>query len=176
MSNLDIALRPWVREDAPALFAAIIDSAAELGPWSPWLSPGFSEAMAGLYIEKTLEDRATGGGHELAIVGREGDEEIVLGSCGINEIAPVHGVANVGYWVHSSHTKRGIATSVVRQLADWTFANTELNRLEIVVAVGNEASIRVARKVGAVYEGRQAKRLLIRGQALDAEMFALLRP
>ena len=50
-----------------------------------------------------------------------------------------------------------------------------LIRLEIVVAVGNLASHRVAEKVGAVSEGTLRRRILLHGAARDATMFSLTR-
>jgi hypothetical protein len=51
------------------------------------------------------------------------------------------------------------------------FRKRTLSRLEIVVALGNLASRRVAEKVGAVLEGTLQRRLLLHGAARDATMF-----
>lgn len=53
--------------------------------------------------------------------------------------------------------------------------NTNLIRLEILIAVGNTASQRVAEKVGAVREGILRKRLVLHDEAHDAVMFSLVR-
>jgi RimJ/RimL family protein N-acetyltransferase len=78
--------------------------------------------------------------------------------------------------VRSSQTSQGIATSAAREVAAWAFAQTNLVRLEIVVAVGNVGSQRVAEKVGARREGVLRKRLFLNGRSEDALMFALFRP
>jgi RimJ/RimL family protein N-acetyltransferase len=49
-----------------------------------------------------------------------------------------------------------------------------LQRIEILAAVGNKASQRVAEKAGAKKEGLLRKRLSIRGQAHDAVMYSLI--
>ena len=175
MVELAIALRPWAAADAPALFDAIAESAGDLGPWSPWWHPGFSEADALVFIEGTIAARPLGEAHELAIIAGTGTDERILGSCGINEINALHGVANLGYWVRSTQTGRGIASAVVRQLAAWVFGNMDLNRLELVIATGNPASRRVAEKAGANFEGVQRQRLLLHGTTHDADMFAICR-
>jgi len=71
------------------------------------------------------------------------------GGCGINHINAQDRVANLGYWIRTSCTGQGIATSAVKLLVAWAFANTGLNRIEIVVAVDNHRSQRVAERVGA---------------------------
>lgn len=52
---------------------------------------------------------------------------------------------------------------------------TNLIRLEVVVAAGNDASQWVAEKAGACREGTLLKRLLLHGVAHDAVMFSLTR-
>jgi len=58
----------------------------------------------------------------------------------------------------------------------WAFASTELVRLEILVAISNLPSQRVAEKAGAVREGVLRRRLLLHGVSHDAVMFSLTRP
>lgn len=170
-----IALRPWSPADAPALMDAIAESAGDLGPWSPWWHPGFDESDALAFIQGTIEARPKGEAHELAIIAGAGDDERILGSCGINEIKALHGVANLGYWVRSSETGKGIASAVVRQLATWVFGHMDLNRLELVIATGNPASKGVAEKAGAKFEGVQRQRLLLHGTTHDAVMYSICR-
>jgi RimJ/RimL family protein N-acetyltransferase len=83
--------------------------------------------------------------------------------------------ANLGYWIRSSQTRRGLATAAVRLLAHWAFDNTDLNRLELVISVENLASLRVAEKAGAVREGILRSRLLLYGRSHDAALYSLLR-
>jgi RimJ/RimL family protein N-acetyltransferase len=85
-------------------------------------------------------------------------------------------LANLGYWVRSSQTRRGIATRATRLLADWAFQNTELHRLEILVAVRNHPSLRVAAKAGAVWEGVLPARLRLGDEMHDAVLFSIVRP
>src|SRR6185295_8307844 len=98
------------------------------------------------------------------------------GGCGINHINEVDRFANLGYWVRTSLAGRGFAPAAVLQLISWTFANTILNRLEIVVAVDNVRSQRVAEKVGAQRDGVLRKRVVVRGVSSDAVMYSVVRP
>ena len=87
-----------------------------------------------------------------------------------------HQFANLGYWVRSSAVGSGVATAGVQLVRDWAFANTELSRLEVVVATSNLVSLRVAEKAGAVFEGTLRSRLHIHGAVHDAAMFSFVRP
>ncbi|MFS8084914.1 MAG: GNAT family N-acetyltransferase, partial [Acidobacteriota bacterium] len=79
-----------------------------------------------------------------------------------------------GYWVRTSAAGRGIATGAARLMARFSFEQVGLHRVEIVAAVPNIASQRVAEKVGAVREGVLRNRLLIGKESQDAVLFSLI--
>jgi len=86
----------------------------------------------------------------------------------------VHQMANLGYWVRTSAAGRGVATRAARLVARFGFAQLDLHRIEILAAVDNIGSQKVAEKAGAVREGVLRKRLLINGESQDAVIFSLL--
>ena len=168
----EIAIRPYERRDAEALYEAIHESMRELSTWMPWCHPAYSLADSRTWIEHcvaTWERRAE---YNFAVVDPAGG---FLGGCGLNQLRPDHRVANLGYWIRTSATGRGVATAAVRQLARFAFRDTDLARLELVIAVGNARSHRVAAKVGALREGLARDRLYAHGASHDATMYALLR-
>jgi RimJ/RimL family protein N-acetyltransferase len=67
-----------------------------------------------------------------------------------------------------------VASKASRLGARFGFEELGLHRLEILAAISNVASQRVAEKIGAVREGILRKRLLIRGESHDAVMFSLV--
>jgi len=167
-----VCIRPYDAADAPALFEAIHESMAELLPWMPWCHPGYSIEEARAWIELTLAGHLDGTMFDFAI---EADGSFA-GACGINHIDPLNRVANLGYWVRTSYAGRGIVTRAVHQLVDWALANTSLERIEIVAAVDNVRSQRVAERVGARREAVLAKRTMAGGRPSAAVMYAVLRP
>jgi ribosomal-protein-serine acetyltransferase len=68
-----------------------------------------------------------------------------------------------------------VATAAVQRLRNWGFGHTALIRIEVVIAIGNRASLRVAEKAGATREGTLRSRLLLHGTAHDAPMFSFIR-
>jgi ribosomal-protein-serine acetyltransferase len=62
----------------------------------------------------------------------------------------------------------------VKALSKFGFSELRLGRIEIVVAVGNDASISVARKSGALQEGLARNRLKIHEKFSDAHVFSLV--
>jgi len=166
------SIRPYEPEDAQALWEAARESVAEVHQWLDWCHPQYSLAEAEEWIRSRAPLAAEGREYTFAIVGAEGR---FLGACGVNQINRIQKFGNLGYWIRTSATRRGVATEAVRQVAHFAFANTDLVRLEIVCAVGNNASQRVAERAGAVREGVLRRRLVIHGQSVDAVMHSLVR-
>ncbi len=174
-----ISLRRFRLDDAERLVEAVRESVGQIEPWMPWCHPGYSIDEARTFIASAEGAWDARTGSEMAIVapdGAGGDRaERILGVCGLNQVRPGGRIANLGYWVRTGATGAGVATEAVARLARFAFTETELVRLEIVVAVGNPASARVAEKAGALPEGIAHDRLYCQGRDHDAWMFALLR-
>jgi ribosomal-protein-serine acetyltransferase len=159
-------------DDAPAIWEAARESLAELQRWMPWAHAKYAidETRSWLTVQvQAFQQRTT---FEFAIVD---DNGAYLGGCGLNQLDALNQRANLGYWVRSSAAGKGVATAATRLTRDWGFANTDLARLEVLVAVRNAASRRVAEKSGAVYEGILRSRLLVHGTRHDAVMYAFIR-
>jgi RimJ/RimL family protein N-acetyltransferase len=158
--------------DAIDLASAVVESAQELGQWMGWCHPAYSLDEAQSWIKMQQELTRQGLAYEFAIRDREGR---YLGGCGVNQFNIANRFANLGYWVRTSEMGRGVAPAAARLVATEVFLRTDLVRLEIVCAVGNMRSQRVADKVGAVREGILRRRLAIPNGASDAVMFSLVR-
>jgi ribosomal-protein-serine acetyltransferase len=169
---MTISLRAPTRADAPALVEMIHESLEDLRPWAEWAVDSYDAEDALKRVEDLDRWRMEGTAHEFFIT--DGDEGL-LGICGLNRIDPANRVANLGYWVRTSAAGTGVAPRAARLLAGWAFANSTLHRLEIVIAVGNERSHRVAEKIGAHFEGVLRSRLWLHGQPHDARIYSMLR-
>jgi len=172
MSLFEIRIRPYVAADVPLLFEAVMESRPQLGPWMPWCHRDYSLEDSQTWVADRPAAFAAGTEYAFVIATTDGE---FLGACGLNQIDRNDRRANLGYWVRSSRTGLGSATEATRQLARWAFENTDLQRLEIVAAVGNRASQAVASKSGAVPEGIARSRLLLHGVAHDAAIYAITR-
>ena len=167
-----VRIRRYRRDDAEAMRDAAVESVREVYPWLPWCHPAYSLDESRAWIERCDATWADGSEYQFAIVDRA---ERILGGCGLNQLRREHRNANLGYWVRTSATRRGVAAAAARQLARFAFRETNLVRLEIVVDVDNSASHRVAAKVDALREGVAHDRLFVHGRPRDAVVYALLR-
>lgn len=167
----DIGIRPFHAHEAAAFVEAVRESIPDLAPYMPWAHPDYSleEAQSWIDDSRGAFDACTK--HEFAIVD---PDDRLMGGVGINLRNDLHRVANLGYWVRSSASDRGLATTAARVAAIFGFKSLRLQRLEILVVVSNSASLRVAEKLGALREGVLRNRLRIYDQALDAVMYSLV--
>jgi RimJ/RimL family protein N-acetyltransferase len=83
--------------------------------------------------------------------------------------------AEIGYWVAPEARGRGVAPDAVRAVCRWAFSVKGLELIEWRAEVGNEASRRVAEKAGFLMEGQLRKRLVHRGERVDAWVGSLLK-
>lgn len=174
MSTLGPAvIRPFTETDESALVEAVRESYAEVSQWMVWCRPDYSNEHAAAWIRAAIAGPSTGSSYEFAVFDPSGT---FAGVCGVNHVNNVDRFANIGYWIRTSLTRRGIAPAAVLAVAEWTFANTHLNRLEIVAAVGNTRSQRVAQKTGAVREAVLRQRMMVGGAPSDAIVYSLVRP
>ncbi|HEX8407035.1 MAG TPA: GNAT family N-acetyltransferase [Duganella sp.] len=167
-----LCLRPLLPADAPALTEAALESLPTVGLWLPWCDAEFTLADAEEWVRICAADRADGKAHSLGIF--DADDGAYLGGIGINHINREHDFANLGFWVRQSRQGAGIAPRAVRLMAAYGFKKLALTRLEIVAAEQNVRSRKVAERAGARFEGILHNRLVIRGVAIPAAMYALL--
>ena len=168
-----VVIRAFSETDVDALVEAVRESYAEVSPWMVWCQPDYAHEHAATWIRSAIAGPSTGSSYEFAVLDTSGT---LAGVCGVNHVNNVDRFANIGFWIRTSLSRRGIAPAAVLAVAEWTFANTHLNRLEIVAAVGNTKSQRVAQKVGAVREAVLRQRMMVGGAPSDAVVYSLVRP
>ena len=80
----------------------------------------------------------------------------------------------IGYWIRSDATGKGIATEAAARITDIAFSELGLHRVTLRIAVGNRPSERIAEKLGYVHEGLLREEVLVRGTWLDHTLWAML--
>ena len=172
LADSDLLLRPLERADRDALYAAVMESIPQISPWLPWCHSGYAIGETEAFIESCITAWAQQAHFPLAIFdARDGR---YLGGTGVNHIERVNRHGNVGYWVRTSATKRGIASRAVRMVARFAFDSLQLSRVEIVVRPENLASRRVAEKAGAKLEAIARNRIVQHGRPYDAALYSLI--
>jgi 8-oxo-dGTP diphosphatase len=140
-----LTLRPLRPGDAEALHRLVNDwevtrTLAEI----PYPYP---RALADDWIASTQAELAEGAAYHLAITGKEGRKETIVGVVGLR-LDAARRAGRLGYWVGRSYWKHGVATEAARRMTSWAFANLPLDLIAAEVTEGNDGSCKVLRRVG----------------------------
>lgn len=145
LTDGSITLRTPRTEDATAHCEAVLESLAEVSAWLEWAHEGYRVEESAAFIARAIAGHQSGDLYEFVIVDGKGR---FIGGAGLNRVDTRFMKANLGYWVRTTESGRGVAAAATGLLARYGFEQLGLQRIEIVAAVDNKASQRVAEKVG----------------------------
>jgi ribosomal-protein-serine acetyltransferase len=172
LADGQILIRPYRAEDTQAVYEAVRESINEISVWMPWCHADYAIEETSVFI--TSREEAWQNDREYTFGIFEEATGKFLGSTGLNFVNRVHNCANLGYWVRSSCTGRGVASAAARLVARFGLEHCGFQRIEILAAVGNHASQRAAEKAGALREAVLRKRLRLGGQPHDAVLYSFV--
>jgi ribosomal-protein-alanine N-acetyltransferase len=171
-----VLLRPLKGSDWDGWRTVRLRSREWLEPWEPLPEPGSPDpatdieafrARCGAWERQRHFDTAYGFGLFL----RDGPfvGEVSLGSV---QRGPFQG-AYIGYWVDRDHAGLGLVPEGVVLIIRYAFEQLGLHRLEASIVPRNQASRRVAQKLGLRDEGTALRFLQIRGVYEDHVRYAI---
>ena len=166
-----LRLRPVCLEDADTVYTSIRESIEPLGRWMDWCHTGYSREDSDAWIAATRSAWEAGGAYEFLVFERSGRH---VGAVGLNQFNRENNCANLGYWVRQSSQRQGFAVEAVRRIARFAFEAAKFQRVEIVAAVDNVASRRVAERAGATLECFARNRLLLHGVPIAAAVHSFV--
>ncbi len=140
-----LILRPLLPHDAEPMFRLIDDW--EVTRNLAIVPFPYPRDLADDWIASTARELADGTGYTLAITGRDGDQEVLLGVVGLRMDARAR-TATLGYWIGRRFWGFGVATEAAGRVVRWGFANLAIDRMRADVATDNPASAAVLRRIG----------------------------
>ncbi len=103
------------------------------------------------------------------------DEDSILGEITFRDL-PHRKALEIGYIVFASTNRnQGIVTEALPLFIKYLFETKPIQRLELAIIPGNEASKKVAQKCSFTFEGVSRKAYYVKGQYVDLENYALLK-
>lgn len=172
LSDGQILIRRYREEDAQIMYDAVRESIPEVSRWLPWCHADYAIDETRAFLAS--QDETWGKGKDYGFGIFDAVSGAYHGGVGLNHIVEEYRYANLGYWVRTGSAGRGIASRATRLAARFGFEELGLQRVEIVAAVGNVGSQRVAEKAGALREGVLRKRLVLGGVTHDAVLYSLV--
>ncbi|MFK0070746.1 GNAT family N-acetyltransferase [Streptomyces sp. NPDC091046] len=164
-----LVLRPWRPEDAPAVHAVFQDPV--MHQWHVRAADSEEEVRG--WITEWQRAWEQERGVQWAVAGAADDR--LLGRVALREWVLGDGVAEVAYWTAAGARGRGVAARATRTLAHWALDEIGFQRLELLHAVANEASCRVAQKTGFALEGTKRRAVLHQDGWHDMHLHARVR-
>lgn len=158
-------LRAWRGSDAPSL-ARHADDVDVWRNMSDHFPHPYTLELAQHWI---AQGQFAFGGEHWAIA----LDDVAVGGCGLH---PGSGrfscEVEVGYWLGQAYWGRGVATEIVRVLAERAFAMPGVVRVFAGVHADNPASMRVLERNGFEREGLLRKNALKAGRVIDSVIYA----
>lgn len=102
-------------------------------------------------------------------------KEEFAGLIGFNDIDWTNKKTELGYWLAENMQGMGVITQCAQKLINYAFKKLKLNRIQIKVAVGNEKSMAIPKRLGFSFEGIERAGELIETQFHDLEIYSLLK-
>jgi ribosomal-protein-serine acetyltransferase len=168
-----LLLRPFERRDSLALVEAVRASLPELSQWLPWAHPTYGRSDAQAYIRESMRSWKEGKAFDLAI--RPLDEpRRHFGNISVWFISKSFKTGEIGYWIRSDETSKGLGTEATRKALQIAFDELHLHRVILRIAIGNRPSERVAEKLGFTREGVLREEIKIRREWLDHSVWGML--
>ena len=168
-----LMMRPFRRRDVNAIHDAVNASIIDLQQWLPWASREYSRAVSQQFVRDSMSAWNEGRAYDFS-VRRVEEPQRHIGNVSIWHTSRQNAVAEVGYWVRSDETRRGVCTEAVAQVLQIGFEDLGLHRITLRIAVGNRASERVAEKLGFLQEGTLRDDVKIGTRWVDHTIWGLL--
>ena len=164
------ALRAWRDSDLHPLVVACQDP--EISRWTRVPYP-YGAADARAYLLQRHDSLHAGTAAPFAIVS-SADRDQLLGSISLMRFSWKDSRAEVGYWLARDARGAGHVTRAVRLIVDWGIRHLGLERIDLMAAVGNPASQRVAERCGFAREAVLRSYLQAKDGRQDMVAFGLL--
>ena len=168
-----LVLQRFTRKDSTTLDDAIRASLPELNQWLPWARMDYSASDTHAFIRESIQAWKEERAWDYSIRTQE-EPRRHIGNISFWTVSKLGKIAEIGYWVRSDETRRGVCTEAVNALLAETFNSLGYHKVVLRIAVGNDASDRVADKLGFTREGVLREELLIRGNWVDHSLWSIL--
>jgi len=170
-TNNHIRIELIQEQHSAAIFEMVDANRAHLRPWLPFVDRMQSPEFAHSFVKGTLQRNANGTEYACVIfVGHT-----MVGRIGIYKLDAQNKTGEIGYWLIEPYQGKGIMTQACRALMDFSFADLQLNRLEIKCGTQNHKSKGIPERLNFTHEGvlRQAEWLY--DKFIDLDLYAFLK-
>jgi RimJ/RimL family protein N-acetyltransferase len=147
-----LVLRRMQPADAGNIASVVGESLDHLRPWMPWATKDAADRraqLARITEANELWEAGTDYIYVIFAVSGEGSNRdgALVGTIGLHRRGG-EDVAEIGYWIATTHTRRGYATAAARAVTSAAVALPGIRQVQIHCDEANVASAAVPRKLG----------------------------
>lgn len=164
----DIALYPLSVDDIFKIFNTLNDEREYMREWLPFVD-----------TTQAVEDTANFVNHVLQTEDKQFTiyyQDKFVGLVGFKDTDKANKKTEIGYWLSQFAQGKGIMMKSVFRLLELAFAEMDINRIQIKVAVDNHKSRRIPERLGFQLEGVEREgELLVDGVFTNIAVYSLLK-
>lgn len=123
------------------------------------------------FIKSQLIEQAEGKSY-LFLITYQGQ---MVGSINYHFVSQINQRAEIGYWLHSAYTGRGIMAKSVQAMLKIGFETLGFNRIDLYADIENHASNAVAKRTGFTHIARQPAQVKLYGSFRDMNQYVMLK-
>jgi ribosomal-protein-serine acetyltransferase len=150
-----LLIRPKQVGDGQITAAAVAESWDELHQWMRWAERRDAFTAEAMEIRNRQVMARFVLREEIGLMGVESASGTVVVWCGFHDIDWEGRQCDTGFWVRRCAQRRGFATEAANALVRYAFGALGMRRIGLTHSEGNEASRRIAQKLGFLSEGIQ---------------------
>jgi ribosomal-protein-serine acetyltransferase len=165
-------IRPFRRRDVGPMHDAVRTSLPELEEWLPW-AIGYDRSVAHRFIRDSASAWNDARAFDFAIRLHE-EPDFHVGNISVWPTSPTNRVGEIGYWIRSDLTGEGIGTEVTARAIQVGFEELNHHKIVLRIAVGNERSDRIAKRLGFTFEGTLRDEVKVGTTWIDHTIWSLL--
>ena len=167
----DITLRRLTRENAQEKFDLIVKNHDHLLPWLPWADYYHEIDNMYEYTDAEIEKFDNG----IAFTYDIYYQDQLVGSIDFNQVSEENHRAELGYWVGTEFTGKGIVTRAAAGMTKYAFEKMGLERVAILACTDNTPSVNVAKRLNFTEEGTLRQYLQLSDGIHDVVVFSKLK-
>ena len=151
---------------------AVRASLPELAEYLPW-AVNYQRSVTSQFVKDSIGAWASGRAFDFAIRAQD-DDATHIGNVSVWFVSRANGVGEVGYWIRSDMTGRGIGTEATARILQVAFEELHMHRVTTRIAIGNIGSERIVQKLGLLKEGPLRDEVKVGHRWLDHSVWGLL--
>ena len=158
--------------DAEELFLLVEKNRLRLREWLPWLDFTKTVEDTRSFIAESLMLHAKGSSFVNVIL----EDNQIVGIVDVRMISRLNNAVEIGYWIDSDASGKGILTCAVTELIELAFSAMKTHRIQIRAATGNVKSCAVATRLGMRLEGTIKEAEWLYDHYVDLNLYGITKP